>query len=424
MAIPSARLKSHFSELLCEKMPVLTAAMVRLANHLASQGTEVQFLEASAKDTLVLGHPRVMEEAYAKAMSIQPKSSGGTRMTDAERYPTLTSFVRGWSHKPGFHGLFKKVSMLLHEGRLQRLHQIAATGNGFADKLCSHCECAAATSSHGHSFSYCVSATPAKVVHSPRLTWDYKPTSSLSRKGLGVSCKGGVIVSEVLPHSRLAGKLRPYDVISHVRTSRDGLMELDEAGEAWQSKWGLSLGLSDILERSDLHTPVALQVHRGDQKFVVQFQHAPLAADERPPIRILDQSEARLNTSISVGGVTLKQLRLSDFADPAIAMGAAADYQNPHKHNQHVVVVAAVDPRCAAFHDFSLMPGQIVEEIHRQPLTTGKTAWTDFLEQLAETPHNYAGVCMLKTKGGGVDALPVTPAEAQQLTAYLQSIYV
>ncbi len=430
MAIPSARLMSHFSELLDgERKLSLTAAMVNLANHLHSQGTELKFLETSAKSPVVLGHPRAMEEAYAQAMAMEPARTPNRRMTDARRFPTLTSFVRGWSHRPGFHRLFAKVATLLHEGKLDKVHSLATSRNGFAAKLCDHCKQAAATAEtaetaaveSGRSFSYCVSAVPSKVVHSPRMTWDYKATSALSRKALGVASAGGVVVSEVLPYSRLASKLQPYDVISHVRTERDGLLELDEQGEAYQAKWGLSLGLSDILDRAPLHTAVAMQVHRGDQKFVLQFEHTPLQLQERPPIRLLDQSEAALNASITVGGVTFKQLRLSDFADPAIASGAAAVYQNPQKQHENVIVVTAVDPRCQAFHQFSLMPGQIVEEVHRQPLTVASTAWTDFLEHLADTPKNHQGVCLLKTKGGGMDALPVSTGEAQQLLAYLQN---
>lgn len=420
---------SHLPELLDEQKINLTSAMVDLANHLKSQGTELKFLETSAKSPLVLGRPRAMEEAYAQAMAMEPARTPNRRMTDAKRFPTLTSFVRGWSHRPGFHRLFAKVATLLHEGKLAKVHSLASSRNGFAAKLCDHCEQLAATAEtaettaveSGRSFSYCVSAVPSKVVHSPRMTWDYKATSALSRKALGVTSSGGVVVSEVLPYSRLASKLQPYDVVSHVRTERDGLLELDEQGEAYQAKWGLSLGLSDILDRAPLHTAVAMQVHRGDQKFVLQFEHTPLQLQERPPIRLLDQSEAALNASITVGGVVFKQLRLSDFADPAIAGGAAAVYQNPQKHHENVVVVAAVDPRCQAFHQFSLMPGQIVQEVHRQPLGVASTAWTNFLGHLADTPKKHQGVCLIKTKGGGMDALPVSTGEAQQLLAYLQN---
>jgi len=353
MGIPSARLLNHLPDLLNEQKLSLTAAVVGLANHLSAQGAEVKFLETSAKTPLVLGHPRAMEEAYATAMAMEPARTPSRRMTDAKRFPTLASFVRGWSHRPGFHRLFAKVATLLHEGKLHKVHALASSNTGFAAKLCDHCKqvatsAAAApteTASLGRSFSYCVSAVPSNVVHSPRMTWDYKATSALSRKALGVTSAGGVVVSEVLPYSRLASKLQPYDVVSHVRTKRDGLLELDEQGEAYQAKWGLSLGLADILDRAPLHSNVAMQVHRGDQKFVLQFEHTPMQLQERPPIRLLDQSEAALNASVAVGGVTFKQLRLSDFADPAIAMGAAAAYQNPQKHHENVVVVAAVCQR-------------------------------------------------------------------------------
>ena len=339
--------------------------------------------------------------------------------TDAHQFPTLTSFVRGFAHKPGFHKLFAKVTKLLHNGEHEKLYKLASSPGGYDSKLCGHCQ---QRSVPGNESLYCVSPVPGKLVHSPTLGFDYKPASSLSRAALGVPhLTGGVIVSNVLPYGSLADKLKPYDIVSAVHTT-EGEMKLDEQGEYYNGGWGLSLGLSDLIDRAPLSTPVRLVVHREGRPMLVDFQHAPLTAEQRPAVRNLDASEAHLNASLSVAGVSFKVLRMSDLADPQVMQSSAALYARPNQRHLERVMVSAVDPGSALFHDYSLGRGQIVKAVNQSELPSGSNGtWRDFLGKLVAAGNSRSGLAVLQTECGGIDTFPVTTQEAAQIAQYLQN---
>lgn len=419
MAIPSRRIMSYLPHMLDERQHELSAAVVQLANIASVQGMETRLLDAVAQQSAVLGDARAMQNAYAAAMSCGGNDCSAAHNTDAKMYPTLTSFIRGFSHKPGFHKLFSKVSELLHNGDAEKLHRLACAPGGFDAKLCGHCKKRALTDDQD---LYCVSAVPSKLVHSPTLGFDYKASSRLTRQALGVShLNGGVVVSEVLPYGALSSRLMKYDVISEVHT-QDGAMKLDGQGEHYRGDWGLSLGLADLVDRAPLSTKVAFKVHRDGNEFMMDFVHSPLTADQRPAVRCLDASEAHMNAAVTVAGVTFKVLRMSDLADPRIAQSGAAQYAAPLKRHMEKVIVAQVDPGSAVFHDYSLMPGQVVSHVDQRAIKTGATggAWRDFISKLSGN-EGRGGLAMLSTEQGGIDTLPVSQPEAAQLLRYLQS---
>ena len=423
MAIPSRRILSYLPHMLDERQGVLTRKLVQLANHLGTQGAEASLLNAIGQERAIVGDARSMATAYRLAMACggdcgAAPSARGVQ-SDARQYPTLTAFVRGFGHKPGFHRLFAKVAHMLHSGEHGKLYKLASSPGGYNSKLCGHCQ---QRSVAGNESMYCVSAVPGKLVHSPTLGFDYKPASALSRKALDVPhLRGGVIVSTVLPYGPLADKLQPYDVVSAVRTV-EGEMQLDEQGEHYNKAWGLSLGLSDVIDRAPLSTPVELVVHRAGRPVRVQFTHAPLTADQRPAVRTLDASEAHLNAALAVAGVSFKILRMSDLADPSVAQSGAALYGRPSQRHLEKVIVSAVDPASALFHDYSLGRGQVVQAVNRQALPDGARggAWRDFLGKLVAAGNSDTGLAMLQTECGGVDTFPVTPQEAAQITQYLE----
>lgn len=418
MAIPSRRILSYLPHVLDEKQQQMTMSVANLAAHLNSQIAQEHLLDSLSKQSAVIGDARSMATAYAEAMSSEEHSCGGAVHCDAKRYPTLRSFMRNYSHRPGFHKLFTKVAETLHSGDYNKLRRMA-TGKGFDAHLCSQCETSAAT---GNEHLYCVSAAPGKVVHSPMLGFDYKATSPLTRSALGVdeSIAGGVVVSEVLPYGTLSNSLKPYDIITKVRT-QDGAMALDEQGEHYKMEWGLSLGLADLVDRAPLGSKVTLDLLRDGTEHPVSFVHAPLATNERPAVRHLDASEVHLNAAVQVGGVSFKVLRMSDLADPRIA-ATAAKYGQPGKRHMEKVIVAAVDPASAAFHNYSLMPGQIVSHVNRCAVAKGEGggAWRDFVERLTGDAGR-GGLAMLTTECGAVDTLNVSEQESMQLLNYLQS---
>lgn len=420
MAIPSRRIISYLPHILDERQQQLSAAVVNLAAHLETQTLQAHLLDSVAKESAVIGHAAAMETAYAEAMSCGDHSGhscGGAVHCDSKRYPTLRSFVRNYAHRPGFHSLFSKVSQLLHSGETAKLRRMA-TGKGFDAHLCSQCETSAQQDTE---HLYCVSPAPGKVVHSPLLGFDYKATSKLTRAALNAGgARGGVVVSKVLRYGTLSSLLKPYDIITEVHTD-DGAMKLDEQGEHFKRDWGLSLGLADLVDRAPLGTQIAFKICRAGVPVTVNFTHAPPVAAERPAVRHLDASEVHLNAAIQVGGVAFKVLRMSDFADPRIA-ATAAKYGQPDRRHMEKVIVASVDPASAAFHNYSLMPGQVVSHVNQLSVTGGADggAWRDFVQKLSGDAGR-GGLAMLATECGGVDTLPVSEQEAAQLLQYLQS---
>lgn len=418
MAIPSRRILSYLPHILDERQNAKALAVVNLAEHLQTEVAKAHLMDSLAKQTAIIGDAGSMNTAYAQAMSCEDHSCGGAVHCDAKRFPTLRSFLRNYSHRPGFHSLFSRVSQLIHNGDHEKLRRMA-TGKGFDAHLCAQCETSAR---NGTEHLYCVSAAPGKVVHSPMLGFDYKATSKLTRAALNAdSARGGVVVSKVLPYGTLSTMLKPYDIITEVHTS-DGQMRLDEQGEHFKREWGLSLGLADLVDRAPLGSQVGLRLVRAGVPVDVNFTHAPPMADQRPAVRHLDASELHLNAAVQVGGVAFKVLRMSDLADPRIAATAAAQYARPDRRHMEKVVVASVNPSSAAFHNYSLMPGQIVSHVNRAAVASGEAggAWRDFVQKLTGDAGK-GGLAMLSTECGGVDTLPVSEQEAAQLMQYLQS---
>ena len=438
MAIPSRRIASYLPHLVSEEQQQLSQMMVELANHLGAQGLEAKLIEAVEKQHAIVGRGADMELAYNTAMQCESHNCSGG---DIE-HPTFKSFMRAYAHKPGFHSLFSKVTHLIHTGNHKKLHNMACrTGSkGFSEYLCQKCTAVAAPqlthktectsecegrcgnpdyNSKRRLYQTCVSGVPAAVIHSPSLGFEYRPTSQLSLAALGVPhLEGGVVVSSVLPWGPTK-HLKKYDVVSAVKTE-DGLMRLDEQGEHYSSKWGLSLGLADLIERAPMGTQVGFQIHRGGRDLMLTIQRSPLKSEDRPAVRLLDRSEQHLNTGVSVGGCTFKILRLNDLANPRIAMSTAAKYAAPQERNATKIIVADVSEQSVAFHNYSLMPGMVVSEINTEKLSD-KRPWQDFCEKLVDAAQGN-GVALLGTECGGCDAVQVSPQEGQALVQYIQQM--
>jgi hypothetical protein len=212
-------------------------------------------------------------------------------------------------------------------------------------------------------------------------------------------------------------QLKKYDVVSAIKTS-DGLMHLDEQGEHYSSKWGLSLGLADLVERAPMGSQCGFQIHRDGRDLTMSFKRAPLSNEDRPAVRLLDRGEQHLNTGLAVGGCTFKILRLNDLADPRIAQSSAVKYAAPLERNATKIIVAGVSEQSVAFHNYSLMPGMVVSELNKTKLSE-ECPWQDFCEKLVETAQG-TGVALLGTECGGCDAIQVSPQEGAALVQYLQ----
>lgn len=431
MSIASNTIQSYLPHLLVETQVALSQKVVGLANHLNAQGVEVALLEAMMKEQAVLGEPANMEAAYNAAMDCGV-SCCGTDIPAAHK--TFKGVIQRYANEPGFHKLFSALSYHIHTGDSHALHNLAS--QGLSSMLCEHCVQVSArcsdcggkkerktqcvnTSCGANMYEICRSAAPATVVHSPTLGFEYKPTSALTAQALNAPPGGGVVLTSVVGYGPTKD-LQKYDVITAVKTESDGLMKLDENGEYFNAEWGLSLGLSDLVERASLGTEVAFQVHRGGESMVLKYTKNPLVGTDRPAVRALDASEAHLNAGVAVGGVTFKVLRMNDLMDPRLATSPAAQYSAPLKRHLEKVIVADVNPASAAFHHYSLMPGMVLQDVNKEEIRATET-WVSFCEKLADAPLS-GGVVLLGTECGGVDTIRVTRAEADSLHKYLSQI--
>ena len=432
MAISSNVVVSYLPHLLDERQVSLSKKIVQLARQLRLEGLEVHLLDAAEKEPHIIGDPKAMQTAYDSAMA----SPGVTHDPIPKNHRTLSSLIKRYAREPGFHGLWSKVSLLLHTGEHKTLRELAMN-DGFGSLLCKPCKAKkkcgvcdrgrlseSEAVSCGHEISKnmyqsCLSPVPAKIVHSVSLGFEYKPVTPLTRKALGVTGagSGGVVVSSCLKYGPTS-QLKRYDVITAVKTSNDGLCKLDEIGEHYKPTWGLSLSLSDIVERAPLGTEVSFQVHRGNKNMILRWTKMQ---QNKPSCRALDASEQHLNSSITLGGCTFKVLRMNDMMNPQIANSPAAMYaMNPHKRQLETVIVANVAPTSVAYHNYSLQPGHVVDEVNRVSLKKCKSPWYAFCQMLSDS--SKSGVALLATESGGIDTIPVTQEEAATLTQYLQQL--
>ena len=327
MSIPSNTVAAYIPHLLDERQTNLTQAVIQLANRLNAQGLEMTLLEAATKDASFLGDPATMETAYNEAMMGESAISQAMIPT---KHRTLSAFVRRYARQPGFHSLWSRVSCMIHTGDHAALRTMAV-GNTFKELLCKPCkvsrkcddcerkkndgqELMCGYAACDNMYTACQSAIPAKVVHSVNVGFEYKPMTSMTAKTLGVAAaeSGGVIVTSALEYGPTASLLR-YDVITAVKTSNDGLCHLDENGEHYKASWGLSLSLSDLVERAQLGTEVAFQVHRGQQNLVMKWNKVQ---QNKPSCRVLDASEQHLNSCVTLGGCSFKVLRNERHDEP------------------------------------------------------------------------------------------------------------
>lgn len=433
MAIPSNVVVSYLPQLLCgERQTDLSTKIIQFANRLNAQGLEMALLEAATKEASYFGDPATMETAYNEAMMGESTLS---RAMIPIKHQTLSAFVRRYASKPGFHSLWSRVSCMIHTGNHAALRSMAV-GDTFKELLCKSCKAfrkcgdcerkkrngqqqSCGYTACGNMYTACQSAIPAKVVHSVNMGFEYKPMTSMTAKALGVAAaeSGGGIVTSALEYGPTASLMR-YDVVTAVKTSNDGLCALDENGEHYKTAWGLSLGLSDIVERANLGTEVAFQVHRGTKNMVLKWNKVQ---QNKPSCRALDASEQHLNSCITLGGCSFKVLRMNDMMDPRISNSPAARYaMDPHKRHLETIIVSEVSPASVAYHNYSLRPGMVLDEINRVSLKDHKSPWTLFCQTLVDSAKT--GVALLATEKGGIDSIRVSPQEAASLTQYLQQI--
>lgn len=420
MSISSNVLLSYLPHLVDERQSQLSTAVVRLANRLNAQGLELSLLEASCKEASYIGDPATMETAYNDAMH-----GDVTHDVVPDKHKSLSRFVKYYAARPGFHSLWSKVTYLIHTGNHAQLRNLAAS-NDFESLLCRHCKksqkCRDVNCSHStcqNMYAACQSAMPAKVVHSVSMGFEYKPVTAMTAAALGLkkAVPGGVVVSKALKYGPTAA-LQRYDVITAVKTSNDGMCKLDENGEHFKQTWGLSLSLGDIVERAPLGTEVAFQVHRGDKDMVLRWEKTQ---QNKPSCRALDTSEQHLNSCITLAGCSFKVLRMNDMADPRIAQSEAAKYaMDPQKRHLEKIIVANVDPSSVAYHNWSLQPGMVLDEINRTALADCASPWVAFCQMLVDA--SKSGVALIATEGGGVDSLPVTKQDGALITQYIQQI--
>ncbi len=433
MSIPSNTVAAYIPHLLDERQTNLTQAVIQLANRLNAQGLEMTLLEAATKDASFLGDPATMETAYNEAMMGESAISQAMIPT---KHRTLSAFVRRYARQPGFHSLWSRVSCMIHTGDHAALRTMAV-GDTFKELLCKPCkvsrkcddcerkkndgqELMCGYAACDNMYTACQSAIPAKVVHSVTMGFEYKSMTRTTAQALGVAAAaetGGVIVTSALEYGPTAA-LQRYDVITAVKTSNDGLCHLDENGEHYKASWGLSLSLSDLVERAQLGTEVAFQVHRGQQNLVMKWNKEQ---SHKPSCRVLDASEQHLNSCVTLGGCSFKVLRMNDMMVPGMVNTRAANYaMDPHKRHLETIIVSDVSPASVAYHNYSLRPGMVLDEINRTSLKECESPWVAFCQMLVDSAKT--GVALLATEKGGIDSIRVSPQEAASLTQYLQQI--
>lgn len=255
------------------------------------------------------------------------------------------------SEKVGFHKLLAEVYTHLKSGSYAELDKMRRLG--WEAHMCPKCP-----------VRKCNTHVP-QMHHVPRLGLQFSKTCDVAKEFYKTP-HSGVIVSDVVEDTLMhrAG-LQVMDYLTHITT--DKTYAVDRYGEIDQ------LPLLDyIIDRPGQE--VTLHIVRAGQELELPFVYE---ASVRPHIRWMSPMEAQMDKVVSVGGMTLKQLRLNEVE--GIPVQSLQRFHDPHTHHEFRLVVCSVHPASPSFHTYAVQTGDVVAALNGKEVRS----WEDF--QLQET---------------------------------------
>lgn len=316
---------------------------------------------------------------------------GGHRRTKEGVKPvTFSEWYKKHIYKvPGSHKLFDDMMTHIDYDNIQEIHQMRS--KGFKSHLC---EC-----SHGKTDckdktpTINASVVPPRVLHYPRLafkTSNSSGESTLKHYGSPEDVESGVIVSDVIKRGLMdRSGLQKYDFIYNI-TTPEGSFDIDNYGESWFEKLGVSLQINDIIHRTPFDHEVQLNIVRGTEKMTLPMTYTYLRDEYKPHVRSLDSLKDMplARQFVKIQGITFTPLRMNHVM--AFRLGK---YLDPHQQNEFKIVVADIDTGTKAFHTRNFVPGDILTKVNDRKVGL---SWNDFLQQV-QTVEN--GVTLESERG-------------------------
>jgi hypothetical protein len=158
--------------------------------------------------------------------------------------------------------------------------------------------------------------------------------------------------------------------VGDLLVSIDGI-GIDNYGEMWMERLGVSLGLIDVLSRKT--EDVKLNVISKTGVLCEKIISVNNNNYQKNPIRLLDtvlDAELHKKEMMSIRGVRVKTLRLDDVMNYKIQK-----YLHEDTHHHFRIVVFDIESHSPAFQAKSIRPGSIIKLIDNKPVPNN---WKDF----------------------------------------------
>ena len=328
---------------------------------------------------------------YTKVVSNwnQHNVGGFKRVSGIVAPVTISDWFQKHIHNnDGGHELFEKVFTALHNDDIEKVTEMRKMG--FKNYYCMDCSTGVKCGDEADKIMEKMEMPPA-TVHMPNFGLQYSHSTgapTLAYYGNPAGVKSGVIISAVTPLS-----------VFHESGVKKGEMlvsidgeSVDNYGEVWCAKLGVSLNIVDVLCRGAKKMSVVNK--EGEVREVeLVAKHDPL------PIRFLDAVLDPPPKVMNYKGIQLKILRMDDVIKHNVRQ-----YMDPATHHLQRIVVADIDSRSLAYQAKSIRPGDIVKEINGQPVSTdaphnNKNNPLSSLSSLSSSP------CMIEMESGHIIVL-------------------
>lgn len=294
---------------------------------------------------------------YTKVVSNwnQHNVGGFKRVSGIVAPVTISDWFQKHVHNnDGGHELFEKVFTALHEDDIDKVTEMRKIG--FKNYYCMDCSSGLKCGEEADKIMEKMEVPPA-TVHMPNFGFQYSHSTgapTLAYYGNPEGVKSGVIMAEITPMSVFhESGVKKGDLLVSIDNE-----SVDNYGEVWCSKLGVSLNIVDVLCRGA--SKMSLVSKDGKLREVdIITKHDPL------PIRFLDAVLDPPPKVINFKGIQLKVLRLDDVLKHNIKK-----YMDPATHHLQKIVVADIDSRSAAYQAKSIRPGDILKAINGQTVST------------------------------------------------------
>ena len=294
---------------------------------------------------------------YTKVVSNwnQHNVGGFKRVSGIVAPVTISDWFQKHVHNNhGGHELFEKVFTALHEDDIDKVTEMRKIG--FKNYYCMDCSSGLKCGEEADKIMEKMEVPPA-TVHMPNFGFQYSHSTgapTLAYYGNPKGVKSGVIMAEITPMSVFhESGVKKGDLLVAIDNE-----SVDNYGEVWCSKLGVSLNIVDVLCRGA--SKMSLVSKDGELREVdIVTKHDPL------PIRFLDAVLDPPPKVINFKGIQLKVLRLDDVLKHNIKQ-----YMDPATHHLQKIVVADIDSRSAAYQAKSIRPGDILKAINGQTVST------------------------------------------------------